>query len=112
MNGNFNHVLNLKGNNEVDARGWLIWDPDDESAEITVTVTQNGSEGTEVITCTRKHDDDDPNDTWKAPVSADNGGKFVYGSANGEAEAIVTKRRGTGDPYEYYWVATPPVQLK
>jgi hypothetical protein len=104
MNGNFNPMLNLKGSGAVDARGWLIWGADDASAKITVTVTQNGSTGTgKEFTRTPKDGD------WKVDVNAI-GGKFVYGSAHGTAEAIVTKKPGTGDPYEYYW-ESPPLEL-
>jgi hypothetical protein len=106
MNGNFNPMLNLKGSGTVDARGWLIWDADDESAKITVTVTQNGTTGTaKEFTCTPK------DDTWKVDVTAS--GKYAYGSANGKAEAIVTKKPSSGPAYayEYYW-ESPPLQLK
>jgi hypothetical protein len=107
MNGNFNTMLNVKKSKTmVDARGWLIWDPNDVSADITVTVTQNGVTGTgATFTCTPK------DDTWKVDVLAAGGKTYAYGSANGKAEAIVKTKGGPAGGDEYYW-ESPPLQLK
>jgi hypothetical protein len=45
MSGNFDERQGLKdGDQTVDARGWLTRDDDDEFAEITITVIQDGYE--------------------------------------------------------------------
>ena len=110
MHGNFNPMLNLKGNDNVDARGWLIWDDDDESAEITVKISQNGVTHTaDPITRVNHTHPRDPEDTWKVDVPA-NGTPFLLGSASGSAKAVVTTKSGAPKTYDYYW-ASPPLTL-
>ena len=102
MNGNFNPMLNLKeSKTTVDARGWLLWDDDDVSAKIKVTVTQNGVTGTANVDC-KKGDD-----TWQVDVPAPRGTSFVRGSATGTADATVTT---TSNPEPLWW-QSPPLQL-
>jgi hypothetical protein len=103
MHGNFNTMLNRKQHDStVDARGWLIWEADDVSASITVTVIQN------TITAAGEPIECSPDDeTWKVDVASGNGA-FMQGSASGNARAIVTKTDGA--KVEQYW-ESPPLSL-
>ena len=91
MNGNFDPTQGLKNNDQtVDARGWLEWAPDDESAEITITVSQNGyiCPGPP-ITCTA------PGKAWQVDVTRDAPPPWQRGDASGSAAGTVTRRDGT-----------------
>jgi hypothetical protein len=104
MNGNFDERQNLKDNDQtVDARGWLTWDPDDKSAEITITVSQNGTEcPAPPITCT-------PSDsTWRVPVTRAAPPPWSKGAASGTATAKVTRQDGS--TYDVPW-NSPPLTL-
>jgi hypothetical protein len=102
MNGNFNTMLSRKHSGEtVDARGWLIWDADDVSAEITVTIAQNGMT-VAAPPFQRTPEDDD----WRVDVDAISA-QFLRGSASGSATATVTTVNG---PEQYYW-ESPPLTL-
>jgi hypothetical protein len=104
MNGNFDEQQNLKNSDQtVDARGWLTWDADDESAQITITVTQDGYAcPAPPITCR-------PSDaTWRVPVTRDSPPPWSKGTATGTAAATVTRQDGT--TYDVPW-DSPPLTL-
>jgi hypothetical protein len=93
MNGNFDPTQGLKnGDQTVDARGWLTWDPTDQSAEITISVTQNGYTcPAPPITCTR----DDTQ--WRVDVTRP-APPWQRGTASGGATGTVTRKDGTTYP--------------
>ena len=103
MNGNFDATQKLKNSDQtVDARGWLSWDPTDASAQLTISVSQNGYTCPgPPITCTP---DDD---TWRVELSRAPT-KWQKGGATGAAGATVTRRDGT--TYNAPWDA-PSITL-
>jgi hypothetical protein len=104
MWGNFDERQNLKHSDEtVDTRGWLQWDADDQSAVMTITVTQDGYECTgPPIACS-------PNDdTWKVDVTRAAPPPWSRGAASGTAAGVVTKNDGT--TYDVNW-DSPPLTL-
>src|SRR3954452_17140799 len=103
MNGNFDPTQNLKNNDQtVDTRGWLSWDATDASAQITISVTQNGYTCPgQPITCT-------PHDTtWRVELSRAPA-QWQKGGASGTAAATVTRRDGS--TYNAPWTS-PPLTL-
>jgi hypothetical protein len=106
MNGNFNPDQNLKnGDMTVDARGWLRWGPLDKSAEIAITVTQDGSPCSgPVMTC------EAPSDKWQRDVTRAAPPPWSKArGASGQARAVVTKQDGT--TYVSWW-DSPPLTLR
>ncbi len=104
MNGNFDERQGLKDSDEtVDARGWLEWDDDDDFAEITITVIQDGYEcDGPPITCR-------PNsDTWRVDVTRPAPPPWSKGPASGRAAAVVTKKDGTTQDVPW---DSPPLML-
>jgi hypothetical protein len=104
MWGNFNEKQNLKnGDMTVDTRGWLEWEEGDESAELTITVTQigDGCPGPP-ITCRPGHD------KWKVDVTRPAAPPWNKRAASGTAAGVVT--RTDGSTYEVNW-DSPPLTL-
>jgi len=103
MNGNFDRRQNLKdGDRTVDARGWLEWDDDDDFADITITVIQDGDECSgPTIRC------EPPSEEWRVEVTRPDP-PWSRGPASGRAAAVVTKKDGTtqDDPWD-----SPPLTL-
>jgi len=109
MNGNFDKQQNLKnGDWTVDARGWLIWDQDDDFAEITITVTQDryDCDGPK-MTC-RPKGKPGVRETWDVEVTRPASPRWRKGQGSGRATAIVTKTDGT--TYNAPWWS-PPLTL-
>jgi hypothetical protein len=82
MFGNFNEANRQNGGQTLDVRGWLVWeatDPPNASAQLTITVNQNGASGTKTVTVTR------PATTWQAVPVNSNGQPFVQGRGIGTA---------------------------
>jgi hypothetical protein len=104
MNGNFDERQRLQdGDQTVDARGWLTWDPDDASAQITITVIQDGYECPgPPITCAP------PSETWRVPVTRPAPPPWRRGTASGRAEAVVTKQDGSTQDVPW---SSPPLTL-
>ena len=104
MWGNFNEEQNLKDSDEtVDTRGWLRWDADDASAELTITVTQDGYDCVgPPITC-RPSDD-----KWRVEVTRPAPPPWSKGGASGRAAGVVTKNDGS--TYDVNW-DSPPLRL-
>jgi hypothetical protein len=104
MNGNFDERQRLKDDDQtVDARGWLTWDDDDDFAEITITIIQDGDEcAGPTIRC------EPPSDKWRVEVTRPEPPPWNRGDASGRADAVVTKKNGTtqDDPWD-----SPPLEL-
>jgi hypothetical protein len=104
MNGNFDPTQNLRNSDQtVDARGWLSWDATDASAEITISVVQNGytCPAAQPITCTPR------DSTWRVDVTRP-APPWQRGGAAGTAAATVTRRDGS--TYDVPW-DSPPLTL-
>jgi hypothetical protein len=104
MNGNFNPTQNLQHDDQtVDTKGWLTWDAGDQSAVITITVTQNTySYSADPITCQVG------SNSWEAPVTCQPPDKWAKGAASGSAAAVVTRQDGS--TYDKPWTS-PPLTL-
>jgi hypothetical protein len=104
MNGNFDPRQNLKDHGRtVDARGWLSWDVDDDFAEITITVIQDGYECSgPTVRC------EPPSEEWRVEVTRAAPPPWSRGPASGRAAAVVTKTDGTtqDNPWD-----SPPLTL-
>ena len=105
MWGNFNPTQNLKdGDKTVDTRGWLVWEPGDASADLTITVSQDGYDCTGPVTCSPPP----TNGTWKVDVKRPDGSKWAKSAATGTASAVV--KRDDGSIYSVAW-NSPPLSL-
>jgi hypothetical protein len=110
MNGNFDTRQGLKHSDmTVDARGWLTWDQDDDFAEITITVTQDGYEcDGQPMRCRPKSKNPGDRETWEVDVTRPGPPRWRKGPASGHAAAVVTKTDGT--KYDAPWWS-PPLTL-
>jgi hypothetical protein len=111
MNGNFDKEQNLKnGRMTVDARGWLEWEEDDDFADITITVIQDGYEcAGPQFRCYPPSANRPVNDTWRVDVTRPEQPPWNKGRASGRADAVVTKKDGTKCPDPWN---SPPLTLK
>jgi hypothetical protein len=101
MWGNFNEHQNLKnGDMTVDVRGWLRWDPEDLSAELTITIVQDGTECTAPPFTVKP-----PADTWRVEATRPAPPPWQRGAAAGRAKGVVTRKDGT--TYEVDWDSPP-----
>jgi hypothetical protein len=104
MNGNFDRRQGLKQDDRtVDARGWLEWDDDDVSAEITITIRQgDGCEAQAPFIS------EPPSDTWQVDVTRGSEPWWTRGPASGTASAVVTKQDGSTENVDW---ESPPLTL-
>jgi hypothetical protein len=105
MNGNFDERQNLKNSDQtVDTRGWLTWDADDVSAEITITVIQDGYECVgPPISCSP------PEEKWRVDVTRHEPPPWARGAASGRASAVVKKQDGRTEDQPW---DSPPLTLR
>jgi hypothetical protein len=105
MNGNFDERQGLKHDDRtVDTRGWLEWDADDLSAEITITLRQGDDceAHAPAFTC------QPPSDTWQVDVTRGSEPWWTRGSASGTAKAVVRKQDGSTEQVDW---DSPPLTL-
>lgn len=104
MWGNFDEKQHLKDHDEtVDTRGWLQWDPDDVSAELTITVTQGDYDCVgPPVTCLPTED------KWRVELTRPAPPPWSKGAASGTAAGVVTKTDGS--TYTIDW-DSPPLNL-
>jgi hypothetical protein len=105
MYGNFNRLNRQNGGQQLDVEGWLVWEGDDVSAELTITVTQAATTGSHTVTVTRDSSDPTKPDRWDATVAANGSGPWLKGSAAGLAGAQTS--RAAGGPVPSSWNSGP-----
>jgi hypothetical protein len=109
MNGNFDTHQGLKNSDwTVDAHGWLTWDQDDDFADITITVTQDGYDCNGPQMRCRPKSKPGVRETWDVDVTRPAPPRWRKGPASGRASAVVTKKDGT--TYSRPWWS-PPLTL-
>jgi len=105
MYGNFSRLNRQNGGQQLDVEGWLVWEGDDMSTDLTITVTQGANTGSHTVTVTRDSHDPTQPDRWEATVAANGSGSWVKGRAAGLAGATTT--RGSGGPVPSSWNSGP-----
>jgi hypothetical protein len=94
MHGNIdNNLSTSNGSHMVDGKGWLVWDPGEESATIKVKVTQPGVGGEATFPLSRNGTPVGQQIAWQQNVASNNG-PFAQGSAQAEVWATITNGSG------------------
>jgi hypothetical protein len=105
MYGNFTKLNRQNGGQQLDVEGWLVWEGDDVSTDLTITVAQGATTGSHTVTVARDTHDPSKPDRWNATVAANGSGPWVKGSAAGLAGAQTT--RASGAPVPSSWSSGP-----
>jgi len=96
MHGNIDNNLSTSNDSHVvDGKGWLAWDPGEESATIEVTVNQPAAGGRNTFTVSRNGTPFGQQITWQQNVTSANGA-FGQGSADAQVKATITSGSGSG----------------